>query len=67
MVPTIADPLKKREEFAVSLRKKKKHEILTTKRKRFLPLNIQVAAGGQGEGQGLSGQNGSGAEKMQSD
>ncbi len=29
------DPLKKREEFAISLRKKKKQEILTAKRKRL--------------------------------
>ena len=27
------DPLKKREEFAVSLRKKKKHELIQSKRK----------------------------------
>ena len=29
------DPLKKREEFAISLRKKKKQEILAVKRKRL--------------------------------
>jgi hypothetical protein len=29
------DPLKKREEFAVSLRKKKTHEIINAKRRRL--------------------------------
>jgi hypothetical protein len=31
------DPLKKREEFAVSLRKKKTHEIINAKRRRMAP------------------------------
>ena len=31
-----SDPLKKREEYAVSLRKKKKQEILQESRKRFM-------------------------------
>ena len=33
-VASFADPLKKREEFSVSLRKKKKQEIIQSKRKR---------------------------------
>ena len=36
MAPQFADPLKKREEFSVHLRKQKKQEIIETKRKRIL-------------------------------
>lgn len=36
MAPQFTDCLKKREEFSISLRKKKKAEILETKRKRML-------------------------------
>jgi len=35
MKPNNADPLKKREDFAVSLRKKKKNEIIQGKRRRL--------------------------------
>jgi len=35
MKPTFEDPLKKREEFAISLRKKKNNEIIQEKRKRM--------------------------------
>jgi len=42
-VPSV-DPLKKREEFAVSLRKKKKNAILKSKRKRLLPPSLQAAS-----------------------
>jgi len=39
-----ADPLKKREEFAISLRKKKKEEILREKRRRIhVPLDALPA------------------------
>jgi hypothetical protein len=34
-VASYVDPLKKREEFAVSLRKKKTHEIINAKRRRL--------------------------------
>jgi len=35
------DPLKKREEFAVSLRKKKTHEIINAKRRRLIATATQ--------------------------
>jgi len=34
VLATFADPIKKREEFSISLRKKKKQEIIYSKRKR---------------------------------
>jgi Importin beta binding domain len=34
-----SDPLKKREEFAISLRKRKKEEILKKKRSKFFTVN----------------------------
>jgi len=36
MKPAYQDPLKKREEFAVSLRKKKTTEIINAKRRRLI-------------------------------
>ncbi len=36
MIAHFADPIKKREEFSVSLRKKKKSELIMSKRKRAL-------------------------------
>lgn len=36
LLATYQDPLKKREEFAVSLRKKKTHEIINAKRRRLI-------------------------------
>ena len=38
------DPLRKREDFAVSLRKKKKLLIIESKRKRLLPYSITPQA-----------------------
>lgn len=35
IIAAYQDPLKKREEFAVSLRKKKTHEIINAKRRRM--------------------------------
>ena len=35
MPSTTTDPLKKREEFAISLRRKKKTELIANKRKRL--------------------------------
>ena len=40
MQPSYADPLKKREEFVVKLRKQKKDEILKTKRKKMMEVTI---------------------------
>jgi len=36
LIASYQDPLKKREEFAVSLRKKKTHEIINAKRRRLV-------------------------------
>ena len=44
MKPEQADPLVKREKFAVSLRKKKKQEILSDKRKRITLPTTQNAS-----------------------
>lgn len=35
-IASYEDPLKKREEFAVSLRKKKAHELITAKRRKLM-------------------------------
>ena len=41
MAPQFQDSLKKREEFSISLRKKKKEEIIQSKRKRLLQYRHQ--------------------------
>ena len=44
MQPVAADPLRKREQFAVSLRNKKRKEILENKRKRFPAMKAPARA-----------------------
>jgi hypothetical protein len=39
MVPKFLDPIKKREEFSISLRKVKKQMIIQSKRKRIIEEN----------------------------
>jgi hypothetical protein len=40
MQPTFSDPLKKREEFIVKLRREKKTEILKSKRKKMMEVSL---------------------------
>lgn len=42
MLPVYSDPLKKREEFSVFLRKQKKQQIIETKRKRIMQDKSKV-------------------------